>query len=166
MYKLWATIKKDVQLLARDKIGVLFMFILPVVLAIVITAIQNSTFELVNDNKASLLLNNHDKGRIGKDFIKTLEKSGMFRISYADEKDNDEQVIARMHKKDALLAVIIPKEFSATMEAKAKTIASKALNNFGAPIDTAKIKVTTDSVEPLTHTRGPPPDPAQIRSAG
>ena len=27
------------------------MFIMPIILAIVITAIQNSTFELVNDNK-------------------------------------------------------------------------------------------------------------------
>ena len=31
------------------------MFVMPVVLAIIITAIQNSTFELVNDNKVPLL---------------------------------------------------------------------------------------------------------------
>jgi len=51
MYKLWATIKKDVRVLLRDKVGLTFMFLMPIMLAIIITAVQNSTFELVNDNK-------------------------------------------------------------------------------------------------------------------
>ena len=64
MYKLWATIIKDLQILTRDKVGLIFMFVMPIVLAIVITATQNSTFELVNKNKVPLLLCNKDNGRI------------------------------------------------------------------------------------------------------
>jgi ABC-2 type transport system permease protein len=153
MYKLWATIKKDLRILFRDKMGVLFMFIMPVILAIVITAIQNSTFQLINDNKVKLLLNNHDKGSSGKELVKAIEKIGMFKIIKVEEQETDPQVIQRMHKKDALLAIIIPVDFSSKMEAKANGIAEKALNNFGAPVDTSggkSKKATIDSLEPIT----------------
>ena len=151
MYKLWATIKKDIRILSRDKLGVLFMFIMPIILAIVITAIQNSTFELVNNNKVPLLLNNHDKGEASKELINAIDKVGMFTMILVDEQQSDQQIINRMNNKDALLAIIIPADFSSKMKAKANTIAGKALNNFGAPIDSGKVKnATTDSIEPIT----------------
>ncbi|MCH5691071.1 hypothetical protein LWM68_46725 [Niabella sp. W65] len=43
--------KKDWRILTRDKVGLTLMFVMPIVLAIVITTVQNSTFELVNDKK-------------------------------------------------------------------------------------------------------------------
>ncbi|MEO7523485.1 MAG: ABC transporter permease [Ferruginibacter sp.] len=150
MYKLKATILKDLRILARDKVGVLFMFIMPVILAIVITAIQNSTFELVNDNKVPLLINNHDKGVASKDLIKAIEKVGMFNLKLVDEQQTDQQVIERMHKKDALLAIIIPLDFSSKMKLKANYIAGKALNNFGAPTDSSKTATAADSIQPIT----------------
>ena len=151
MYKLRATIKKDILILSRDKLGVLFMFIMPIILAIVITAIQNSTFELVNNNKVPLLLNNHDKGEASKELIAAIDKVGMFKMMLVDEQQTDQQIINRMNNKDALLAIIIPADFSSKMKVKANTIAGKALNNFGAPADSGKSKIsTTDSIEPIT----------------
>lgn len=150
MYKLRATIQKDIRLLFRDKTGLLMMFVMPIILAIVITAIQNSTFELVNDNKIPLLLNNHDKGTSGRELIKAIEKVGMFQLTLVNEQQTDQQLIDRMHKKDALIAIIIPENFSSKMTAKAKTIAGKALNNFGAPIDTSKLTQVKDTANPIT----------------
>jgi ABC-type proline/glycine betaine transport system ATPase subunit len=66
MYKLGATILKDVRILTRDKLGLIFMFGMPILLAVVITAYRNSTFELVNDNKVPLLLCNRDTGEASK----------------------------------------------------------------------------------------------------
>ncbi|MEO6669688.1 MAG: ABC transporter permease [Ferruginibacter sp.] len=151
MYKLWATIKKDIRILSRDKLGVLFMFVMPIILAIVITAIQNSTFELVNNNKVPLLLNNHDTGTASKELITAIDKVGMFQMMLVDEQQTDQQIIDRMNNKDALLAIIVPADFSSKMKRKANTIASKALNNFGAPVDSLKSKeATADSIEPIT----------------
>ncbi|MEP6628520.1 MAG: ABC transporter permease, partial [Ginsengibacter sp.] len=151
MYKLWATIKKDIRILSGDKLGVLFMFIMPIILAIVITAIQNSTFELVNNNKVPLLLNNHDKGEASKELINAIDKVGMFKMMLVDEQQTDQEIINRMNNKDALLAIIIPADFSSKMKAKANTIAGKALNNFGAPVDSGQGKTATlDSIEPIT----------------
>ena len=72
MFKLQATILKDVQILTRDRLGLLFMFVMPIILAIVITATQNSTFELVNNNKVPLLLCNKDTGDASGQLIKAI----------------------------------------------------------------------------------------------
>ena len=56
------------------------MLVMPVLLAIVITSVQNSTFELVNDNKVPLLLYNKDKGEISEELIKALDKIGIFEL--------------------------------------------------------------------------------------
>ncbi|HTC00893.1 MAG TPA: ABC transporter permease [Ferruginibacter sp.] len=148
MYKLWATIKKDIIVLLRDKVGLMLMFTMPIILAIVITAIQNSTFELVNNNKVPLLLCNRDTGDASKQLITAIKKIGMFDIKQVTENQTDQQIIDRMHAKDALIAVIIPKYFSAKIVSNAKNISSTALNNFGIQTDTTKN--TTDSIDPLT----------------
>ena len=74
MYKLWATILKDLRILTRDKVGLIFMFVMPIVLAIVITAVQNSTFEMVNNNKVPLLFCNRDTGEAGKQLVTAIKK--------------------------------------------------------------------------------------------
>ena len=148
MYKLWATIIKDIQILTRDKVGLIFMFAMPVILAVVITATQNSTFELVNKNKVPLLLCNKDKGEAGKQLVIAIEKVGMFTVKKATADETEKQLSDRMHEKDALIAIIIPPDFSARTNEKAAATASKALNNFGLQADT--IKTTAGSIEPIT----------------
>ena len=148
MYKLWATIKKDARVLLRDKVGLTLMFLMPVVLAIIITAVQNSTFELVNDNKISLLICNRDKGEPANQLIAAINKMGMFDVKRVTGEESDEQIKRRMHDKDALIAVIVPSNFSEKIILKADATAAKALNNFGLDQDSSKAKVT--AAEPIT----------------
>jgi ABC-2 type transport system permease protein len=148
MYKLWATIIKDIQILTRDKVGLVFMFAMPVILAVVITATQNSTFELVNKNKVPLLLCNKDKGEASKQLAIAIEKVGMFTVKKVTADETQKQLSERMHEKDALIAIIIPSDFSAKISAKAAATASKALNNFGLQTDT--VKTVAGSLEPIT----------------
>lgn len=126
------------------------MFIMPIILAIVITAVQNSTFELVNENKVPMLIVNRDKGKSGEAFIKAIEKVGMFDLIRVQGQQTDQQTIDRMHAKDALLAIIVPPEFSEKMAVKATGIASKALNNFGAPIERDSSMLREGPAEPIT----------------
>jgi ABC-2 type transport system permease protein len=136
LFKLKATILKDLRILTRDKVGLTLMFVMPIVLAIVITAIQNSTFELVNDNKVPLILCNRDTGSAGRQLVQAIEKIGMFEVKQVTGQENDQQIMARMHAKDALVAIIVPARFSATLVTKANSIAAKALHNFGVQTDT------------------------------
>ncbi|MBS1733231.1 MAG: ABC transporter permease [Bacteroidetes bacterium] len=153
MFKLRATILKDVQILTRDKVGLIFMFAMPIILAIVITATQNSTFELVNKNKVPMLLCSKDKGEPGKQLVNAIEKSGMFDVKKVDANETATQIADRMHKKDALIAIIIPEDFSDKIKAKARSTAAKALKNFGLGEDSTG--VLNDSLQPITFMYHP-----------
>jgi ABC-2 type transport system permease protein len=138
MFKLRATIKKDLLILTRDKIGLLVMFAMPILLAIVITSVQNSTFELVNENKLAMLLCNRDTGDAGRQLTAAIGKIGMFDIDSVDEKQTDEAIKESMHEKDAMVAIVIPPDFSLKLKQKAENISAKALSDFGVNDDTAK----------------------------
>ena len=148
MYKLWATIKKDLRVLLRDKVGLTLMFLMPIVLAIIITAVQNSTFELVNDNKIPLLFCNRDKGEPAVQLLAAINKMGMFELKQLTGEVTDEEIKSRMHDKDALIAVIVPPNFSTKIIAKAEATAAKALNTFGLDQDSSKSADT--AVVPIT----------------
>lgn len=135
-------------MLSRDRVGMIVMFVMPIVLAIVITATQNSTFELVNNNKVPLLLCNRDGGEPGKQLESAIEKVGMFEVKKIAADQTDIQIADRMHEKDALIAIIIPAGFSKKIESKAKETASKALNNFGLQSDS--IITFKDSLQPIS----------------
>lgn len=147
MFKLWSTIIKDVRILTRDKVGLTLMFVMPVVLAIVITAIQNSTFELVNDNKVPLLLCNKDTGDAGRQLVNAIRKIGMFDVKEVTSNESEKQITDRMHAKDALVAIVVPLHFSATISAKAKNVSGRALNEFGLQNDSSA--KTATGIEPV-----------------
>jgi len=123
-----ATIIKDLKILLRDRVGLFIMFFMPILLVVVITSVQNSTFELVNNNKISLLLANKDKGPLGKEMIDGIGKIGLFRIQLADSLDEND-VSAQMRNKDALVALVIPAGFTEIIQSKAEEIASRALRD-------------------------------------
>jgi len=136
MYKLFATIQKDVRVMARDRVGLLFMFGLPILLVVIVTSIQNSTFELMNKNTVPLLLCNRDTGAASHQFIAAVEQVGLFNILTAS--GTDSSIRARVQQKDALLALVIPANFSARVEARARMVAGKAMNSFGLEDSTNK----------------------------
>ena len=147
MFKLWATIVKDVRVLLRDKVGISLMFVMPIILVVVVTSIQNSTFQLVNKNKLPVLICNTDTGQASIQLIKAIGKIGMFKVSLMPADKTEQQMADAMHDDDAMLGVIIPSNFSAKVDAKSKSIAGKALTSFGLAGDTVK---KAGDVDPLT----------------
>ena len=147
MFKLWATIVKDVRVLLRDKVGISLMFVMPIILVVVVTSIQNSTFNLVNKNKLSILICNSDTGQSSKQLIKSVSKIGMFKVSLVPTDKTSQQMADAMSNGDAMLGVIIPSNFSSKVGAKSKSIAGKALTSFGLAGDSSK---KVGDVDPLT----------------
>ena len=127
MYKLWATIQKDWRILTRDKVGLTLMFLMPIVLAIVITTVQNSTFELVNDKKVPLLFLNKDSGDVGKELEVSLEKGGMFLLKKLDANQDEAVLKERLQDKEALLGLVVPRQYSANVWARSESVALQAL---------------------------------------
>jgi len=141
MFKLWATIIKDLRILTRDKVGLAMMFAMPILLVIVITSVQNSTFELVNNNKIALLISNKDSGEAGGRFIKAIEKIGMFRLQVMGNEKNEQQIPARMHEQDALVAMVIPENFSSGITSKAKNVSARSLKDLSVNLDTSQLAI-------------------------
>ena len=152
MLKLWAALVKEARLLLRDRVGLALMFLMPVVLVLVITSVQNSTFELVNDNQLTLLLVSSDSGAVSKEFIDGIRRLGMFEIVDSGPVDAVTADFSTLLKeKDALVALVIPSGFSAQLEEKTAAVTAKALANFGLGTDTTARAPALDSLELVFH---------------
>jgi len=152
MFKLWTTIVKDFRILLRDKVGISLMFVMPIILVVVVTSIQNSTFNLVNKNKLSVLICNTDTGQASMQLIKSINKIGMFKVSLVPNDKTEKLMGDAMHNQDAMLGVIIPSNFTIQVDAKSKSTAGKALKSFGLDGDTVK---KVGDVDPLTMYYNP-----------
>jgi len=142
MYKLWATIVKDFRILFRDKVGLAMMFAMPILLVIVITSVQNSTFELVNNNKINLLICNRDKGELSEKLIGAVKKIGMFQLIMTPGDQDERKIPLAMHAKNALVAMVIPDNFSTIVASKAKEMARQSLKEFSVDQDTISLIVS------------------------
>ena len=127
--------------------GLTLMFLMPVVLAIVIATVQNSTFELVNENKISVLLLNKDSGEPAKELESALSRIGMFDIKLVNDIQNEETLKSRINTKDALVAIVIPKHYSENVLIKSKNITSAALKEIIQVPETETD--TTHTTEPI-----------------
>jgi ABC-2 type transport system permease protein len=146
MYKLWATISKDVRVLLRDKIGLIFMFGMPILLVLIVTSIQNSTFELVNKNKVALLISNRDTGAVSRDFVQAVDKIGLFQLVPMPATGGDDSIRERIRQKDALIGLVIPADFSARIAAKAKSVTGKVQVSFGLDSTAGEASAVSDSL--------------------
>ena len=125
------------------------MFVMPIVLAVVITAVQNSTFEMLNTNTIPMLLCNRDTGDAGKQLEVAITKVGMFDLKQVTPNVTDKEIADRMHAKDAVIAIIIPADFTQKLKLKADQTAKKALKNFGMQTDPLKI-TDSSNIQPIT----------------
>ena len=139
------------RILTRDRLGLVFMFVMPIVLAVVITAVQNSTFEMLNTNTVPMLMCNRDTGEAGKQMQTAIEKVGMFSLKQVTPNVTDKEISEKMHAKDAVIAIIIPADFTQKLKVTADATAKKALKNFGMQAATVAT-ITNDSsqVQPIT----------------
>jgi len=148
MFKLWASIRKEFFQLASDKVGLVLMFLMPLLLVFVITIIQDSAFKLVNENKISVLIVSHDGGEEGEKLVELLQVSGLFEI----EKDNHipyDKVKDEFINRDKLFALYIPSDFSNLLKQKARQVSNLTMEELGlgeTTIDTEEINLASISI--------------------
>lgn len=96
------------------------MFVMPLVLVITVTIIQDSTFKAVSENKIPILLVDQDSGTVSKTVFENLQKSKFFSVvTQIDNKPVTEEIAREnVYKGKFQLAIIIPKNLSADLQAK------------------------------------------------
>ena len=80
MYKLWRSFIKEILLLKRDIGGIVIIFVMPLLLIITITLIQDSTFKNMEGSKIPIIFIDNDKSEISGNIKKQLDKL-LFYIS-------------------------------------------------------------------------------------
>jgi len=131
MRKLGASIIKEALLLLHDKVGLLLMYLMPILLVFIITIVQNSAFQLVSENRLDILIVNDDTGTMGDSLVKMLDHSGNFTVELSNSLRFDKIKKETIDRKK-LMAIYIPKHFSDQMMAKVGHISNLMLREFGA----------------------------------
>src|SRR5690554_5926760 len=115
MHKLWASTYKELLLISRDIGGVAILFIMPVLLLVVITSVQDSTFKTITDFKLPVLLVDNDQGEVSKSIIDNLDDSNAFEIIQIDSEDKAREAVFAGKQQ---LAIIIPANLSVSLQEK------------------------------------------------
>jgi ABC-2 type transport system permease protein len=133
IYKIRISIIKEFLLLKRDLGGLIILFIMPLVLVITVTLIQDSTFKTVSDSKIPILLVDKDSGSVSKTVFDNLEKSTLFSVvtKIGDKEITEEIARDNVYKGKFQLAIVIPESLSADLQGKVEQNVEKIVNNLG-----------------------------------
>lgn len=139
MSKLLISIRKEIWLLLRDWGGLAILFIMPSILLITITLIQESTFKAIGEGKISVLFIDEDLGLIGEEIQKrTSENQNLELITEIDgnkiSKDQAQQLISNGKYQ---IAFLVPKGLSESIDKKVQNNVGNILAEFGFETDSA-----------------------------
>ncbi|HEU4790664.1 MAG TPA: ABC transporter permease [Flavobacterium sp.] len=127
------SVYKEFLLLKRDMGGVVTLFLMPLVLIITVTLIQDSSYKKDNNVKIPILLVDYDKGNVSKTIFDNLQKSNVFSVvTTIDNKPITETVAKEaVFKGKYQLAIIIPSHLSTDLQAKIDQNVQKIVSSLG-----------------------------------
>lgn len=145
VYKIWMSIVKEFLLLKRDLGGLIILFIMPLILVITVTLIQDSTFKTISDSKIPILLVDYDKGSVSKTVFENLEKSNLFGVV---TQINHQPITEAMAQEAVLkgkfqLAIIIPEKLSSDLQTKIDQNVANIVNSMGLTDSIVPTKTST-----------------------
>ncbi|MBD3905937.1 ABC transporter permease [Chryseobacterium sp. Ch-15] len=146
LYKLWRSFIKEIQLLKRDSGGIVIIFLMPLLLIITITLIQDSTFKNLEGSKIPIIFIDNDKSEISKNIKLELQRSKTFDLlTNYDEKSAQNAVFSG----DYQMAIVIPenltKDLNSNIDSKVQTIVS----SFGLESDSTATKVVASKTKDI-----------------
>ncbi|WP_258929532.1 ABC transporter permease [Flavobacterium davisii] len=127
------SIYKEVLLLKRDLGGLVILFVMPLVLIITITLIQDGAFKSVSDAKIPVLLVDQDNGDISKTIIENLNKSGSLEVITTSNGKKLTENVAKdlVFSGKYQLAIVVPEKLSTDLQAKVNQNVEKIMSSFG-----------------------------------
>jgi len=139
--KLLYSIYKEYKVLTRDRAGLAITFIMPTVLILIITLIQDTTFRSVNEASVPLLIVDRDNDSLSITLEKSLINSKFFVIT--KKQMTDEETKTEIAKGTYFIGVIIPENTSKKLREKSGARVTKLLNSFSG--DTTEIESALDT---------------------
>jgi ABC-2 type transport system permease protein len=125
--KLLATLIKDLLILWRDRAGLLVLFLMPAVLVVIITLVQNNIHKLMGEASASVILVDQDGGDLGSLIVEKMSGIELV-LDINGEKIEYLQAKEIVAAGDYQAAFIIPAGTTKLLQARAEEGARAALS--------------------------------------
>ena len=130
MLRLLASIRKELLLLVRDRAGLAILFVMPMVLILVMTLIQDVSFRKLDETRLSILFLDEDRDALGAAVGKGLEQSGFFQsVTAIDGKPlTEEKVLQQVAQGHYQIGIVIRKGTSEIIATRARQLVHRALS--------------------------------------
>ena len=127
---LLAVIQKELLLLLRDKAGLLVLFVMPAVLVVVITLVQENALKSIGESDTHILLIDNDGGALGRQITGALEESDGVVVTRTinGKVPTREQALRRASKGEFQLCLIIPPQMTEQVRMRARQSALDSLS--------------------------------------
>ena len=145
MKRLTSLIYKDFLLLIRDKAGLVFLFVMPLVLVLVMTGMQEDALESATKNSISLVILDADHDEIGSTVVNELQKQDMFDVHLADASLTEDDVQQWVKKGTYLIGIFIPENTTSKIHGNIQKSIAAAFA--GLPSSVAESKMDTVSIK-------------------
>ncbi|WP_091404093.1 ABC transporter permease [Aquimarina amphilecti] len=141
MHRFLASIRKEFLLLLRDPGGLIILFLMPIVLVVTVTLIQDATFKSVSSSSINILLVDQDKGKLSDEIKKSFSEIEF--LQPISELDNvpltEDKARLLVASGDYQLAVVIPEGLSDELQNQIDKNITKILEEFEGTVDSLKI---------------------------
>lgn len=122
MVKIFAATAKELLLLARDRTGLLVLFLMPAILVVVITLVQENVMELTGQKKTQVLFLDLDQGELGGLLRKQLGAGNLEFVVWEAKKHDAAEVQAAVANGDYQVGVVIPSGASSRFRKEAERL--------------------------------------------
>ncbi|MDR1667172.1 MAG: ABC transporter permease [Bacteroidales bacterium] len=143
-------IYKDGLLLLRDKAGLCMMFLMPMLLALIMTYLQDSTFNAIHETRIPLLLLNADKDSLGMAIERQIGASGIFSVATGIDGQPAERdaLIKAVGRGDFMMGIIIPENATNHIRKNVKRYVAGAFSgkNISLKSDSVQVEIFIDPV--------------------
>lgn len=143
MRTFWKLVYKDSLVLIRDRGGLAMLFVMPLALVLIMTSLQNNTFNAINESGINLLLLNYDNDSLGKAIEKEIVRSNFFNVHHEidGQRPTEEQVREAVTEGHFQFGMVIPENATEIIRKRVKANVERVFSG-----DSLNNSATADSV--------------------
>lgn len=152
MKKFIAAAKKETLILLRDKIGLSILFIMPIVLIVVMTLIQDSAFHTISEKGVPIVFVNEDQDDLGATIHDGLKVSSLCTLTDSIDGKLATKESARKAVSEGkfLIGIVIPKKATSKIKESVSVLVNESMglgaDNQAAILDSVEITMFIDPV--------------------
>jgi ABC-2 type transport system permease protein len=131
MNKLCATIVKELLLIRRDRAGLLVLFVMPAVLVLIITLIQENVLKTVGESNIKVLYVDKDRQAVGEAIEKKLLDSGSVEIikTLHGRRLEEKAALKAIAGGDYQLCIVVPEGITSSVRLNAQKAVEASLSH-------------------------------------